>query len=580
MKSLKLFLVAIFLLVFTSVSSSQIVSSQSGNWGDASTWVGGVVPSSMSNVQIDTPHVVFINGNFSCNNLTVKGTLYFDSLAIRSLSVNGNIDVQGTFKTKSVVAGPVISTLTLFGNLIATGTLDFRNGSNPNVGVCDLTITGSGNTTINVPSNVDINGVTINKSGAGKIILASNMYQNNNSTTAPSILYLNNGKIETGAFAWHVKSTSTGAGVQGGSANSYLVGNLVRYIPTGTNLSRNFPIGDPWNYRPVTIYIPNGVSNAPISAQVITGNANTGTSIFTGAIDKVSNIRYYKFQNLFTSAIIFSSFAPSYGNDDGVTAGNQDLRVGLSVNERQLWQGIGPSKTGPRAHTTNLDTLPRFIQSDDISGGLSVASNGIFYISLARDSATVTNPLPVELKSFNVYAVNNLVSINWVTASEKNNLGFEIEKRIDSQQWEKISFIPASGTSSEQKIYNYEFAATSSGLHFFRLKQIDLDGSVSYSDEIQVDIELIPNKLVLYGNYPNPFNPTTSIEFSVPRNGIAKLSVYNSIGECIADLFNGNVKAQQTYSIKFNASPFPSGVYITTLEFEGIRKFSKMILIK
>src|SRR5690606_34882090 len=136
-----------------------------------------------------------------CNNLTINGTLEFENVTARSLTVHGDI-TGDSLKTSSLDGvGPLIHTITLHGNLSLTSLFDLRYGSNPNVGAADLILTGNSNSTLSGPSNMDINGVTIDKSGGAKVILASNFYQNNNSSNLPlGILQLTNGIVETGDF--------------------------------------------------------------------------------------------------------------------------------------------------------------------------------------------------------------------------------------------------------------------------------------------------------------------------------------------------------------------------------------------
>lgn len=587
MKVFKIYRNVLFAItIFSGVSIAQIQSAQSGTWDNPSTWTGGVIPGAADNVLItDSAHSIYINSNFACNNLTINGKVEFDTVTARTITINGNLTINttGIFKSKTTQAavGTLIHTMTLKGDLTNLGVFDTRMGSNPNVGVLNIIFSGNRNSTITVgpyvSTNNEFNSVTIDKSTGYKVILGSDVQQNNNSTTAPSILQLTNGIIETGIFAWHVRSTSTGAGVQGGSAASYIVGTLVRYLSSGTNLTRIWHMGDETQYRPITLVFPTGISNAPLSVALIHGNANTGSSTFSGNIDKVSAIRYYKIVNLHSATIPIVSYTPSYGTDDGVASGNQHLRVAISENERALWTDKGPSESGPFAHTTDLTTPPTLIKSDTATA--SYASNAVLYVALAKVTGTNENSLPVELSSFSVTYSGYNILISWTTASEMNNRGFEILRSSDNLIWNTISFIKGAGNSVQNNSYSFNDKISAPGKYYYRLKQFDFNGNSSYSNVIETEVNLL-TELYLSKNYPNPFNPSTMIKFSVPAQGVAALKIYNSLGQLISELFNGIAEPGKLYEVNFNASNLSSGLYISVIEFGGKKLSNKLLLIK
>ena len=172
--------------------------------------------------------------------------------------------------------------------------------------------------------------------------------------------------------------------------------------------------------------------------------------------------------------------------------------------------------------------------------------------------------VPVELTSFNASVLNNSVRLNWTTATEINNYGFEIERSsVSSKQplvnWEKVGFIKGNGTTSEEKNYSFiDKNPTASNEFYYRLKQIDIDGTFKYSNQINVDIT--PNKFELFQNYPNPFNPATTIKFSIANESQVRIVVFNVIGQEIKELTNKQYKAGY-YQLNFDAGEFPSGVY-------------------
>jgi hypothetical protein len=176
------------------------------------------------------------------------------------------------------------------------------------------------------------------------------------------------------------------------------------------------------------------------------------------------------------------------------------------------------------------------------------------------------------------------VHLNWTTATELNNSGFEIERLNDSKierfnVWEKIGFVPGYGTTTELKSYSFvdNLTLNPALTHtlYYRLKQIDLDGSFEYSEPIEIDINN-PGEYMLKQNFPNPFNPSTTIEFSIPNTDFVNLEVYNSLGEKVAVLVNETLSAGN-HSITYDGSSLASGVYLirmTTGNFTELRKIN------
>ncbi|GBD89238.1 hypothetical protein BMS3Abin03_03188 [bacterium BMS3Abin03] len=189
-------------------------------------------------------------------------------------------------------------------------------------------------------------------------------------------------------------------------------------------------------------------------------------------------------------------------------------------------------------------------------------------------------PLPVELTSFTASTQGSTVTLNWKTATEVNNYGFEILRSTKSDNWTKIGFVEGNGNSNSPKSYSFtdENLARSSKF-YYRLKQIDNDGQFEYSNTIEVDLN-IPEKFVLEQNYPNPFNPSTTIRFAFEENTFATLKIYNAIGEEVAELFNGTAEAGRVYSLNFDASKIPSGIYLYKLNSGKNVAVKKMILLK
>jgi hypothetical protein len=188
-------------------------------------------------------------------------------------------------------------------------------------------------------------------------------------------------------------------------------------------------------------------------------------------------------------------------------------------------------------------------------------------------------PLPVEITSFTSKLLSDKVQLNWVTKTEVNNYGFNVERRVNEGEWKKIGFVEGNGTTTESKEYSYSDKDIYTGGNKFqyRLKQIDNDGSFEYTDVIEV--EIVPAQFELFQNYPNPFNPSTTIRFSLPEQTQLKIKIYNMLGELVDTLVDGTFDAGY-HKVAFDASNLSSGAYIYRIESPAFVQVKKMVLIK
>jgi hypothetical protein len=249
-----------------------------------------------------------------------------------------------------------------------------------------------------------------------------------------------------------------------------------------------------------------------------------------------------------------------------------DGGVFLSTDNGTSWTAVNTGLT----NTSVLSLAP------DLSGNLFAGTSGGGIFS-ALESA-----LPVELTTFTAALNNSAVELNWQTATEVNNYGFDVERRLVNSQsptinnWGKIGFVGGSGTSNSAHSYSYADASVSSGTFAYRLKQIDNGGAFKYSQEAEVTVS-VPKVFALNQNYPNPFNPTTEIGYSIEKAGMVSLKVYNMLGQEVATLVNGPQEAG-IYTVSFNTSKgtlgLSSGVYLYRLEAGSFISTKKLVLMK
>ncbi|MFN3695487.1 MAG: T9SS type A sorting domain-containing protein, partial [Ignavibacterium sp.] len=189
------------------------------------------------------------------------------------------------------------------------------------------------------------------------------------------------------------------------------------------------------------------------------------------------------------------------------------------------------------------------------------------------------NIIPVELTSFSASVIGASVQLNWSTATELNNSGFEVQRKTDNSDWQTLAFIKGNGTTTVPQSYSYiDNTVRANTKYFYRLRQNDFDGKFSFSNVIEIDISS-PKDYTLEQNYPNPFNPSTHISFTLPKQSNVTLTIYNQIGEVVAQLVNQKLEAG-TYIYNWNAKGMSSGIYLYELQADGFKQTKKMSLLK
>ncbi len=244
--------------------------------------------------------------------------------------------------------------------------------------------------------------------------------------------------------------------------------------------------------------------------------------------------------------------------------------------------------SGPSDGDPNLVGTPIASVTTDIDG--QTRSTTFPYMG-ADESATT---LPVQLTSFTAEAGKNGAVLRWSTATETNCAGFEVEKRVVSSQWsvdshqwsvvsgqwEKIGFVAGAGNSATPKEYSYVDNSVTAGRFVYRLKQLDNDGKFEYFGNAEIEIGIAPKEITLGENFPNPFNPSTTIRFSVREDAQTTLRVYDAIGREVATLFDGPAQAERFYDVRFDGTGMASGLYFYTLQSGNQRIVKRMLMLK
>ncbi len=245
-------------------------------------------------------------------------------------------------------------------------------------------------------------------------------------------------------------------------------------------------------------------------------------------------------------------------------------------NGEPLYDGVQTSWVNEIMDLTNYNTNQVKLKFELKTDG-SVNKDGWFIDDIG---IIVYGIIPVELTSFTAIAKDDNVLLNWITSTETNNMGFDVERRSTKSNsgWQKLGFINGKGTTTENSSYSFVDKNPAEGKSYYRLRQIDFDGSSKIYNSVEVDFETV-NEYSLSQNYPNPFNPSTEINYTLAKSGNVTLTIYNLLGSEVATLVNGFMEAGK-HSVKFDANDITSGIYFYTIKADNFTSTRKMILMK
>lgn len=510
---------------------------------------------------------------------TQAGAVYANLIINNSggVTLGGDNTVTGTLTMTSGNLELGSNTLTINGNIIGSGGT-FTGSSNSN-----LTIYGTGTLgTLNFTNGSRIlNNFTFNRQSSGSAILASPL-------NVAGTLTLTNGIINCNTISDSITLGTSPASPgtlsfsqTGPNYTSWINGKLQRYIAAGTNTIL-FPVGSATYWEGLKIiYSGNTLTGGSLSSKFTLGdpgNNNTGNIDDNGyIIDRYSNYGYWTVKNnavTGTYEIDLDAYNFAGINGDITDTKRQNLRIIKRADASSQWGMEGSHLAGNgnasqwTAKRTGLTTFSEFTL------GSNSADN------------TLNTPLPVKLQSFLSQVKGRGVRLQWITSSETNNVGFEIQKsevRSQNSEFKKIGYVNGKGTVSTQTNYVFEDKNLNTGKYQYRLKQFDNNGNFEYfnlNGEIEVSA---PAKYELSQNYPNPFNPVTKIDFAIPFDSKVNITVYDVTGREVKVILNESRSAGY-HTLSFNASGLSSGMYLYKITAKSDDKdfinVKKMMLIK
>ncbi|MFA6981042.1 MAG: FG-GAP-like repeat-containing protein [Ignavibacteriaceae bacterium] len=396
----------------------------------------------------------------------------------------------------------------------------------------------------------------------------------------------------SGLILYYNFDQSSGSIVTDRTSSGY-DGNLVNTTNSIWTTS-TAPIGVYGNPDRVTTQTSAGQLGKSISATISNGDDTNYLGLYTYG-DGDGSINEETFPSGVTKRTNFiwgikefgnctSDLVLDYSGIEGTTTNESELKLIKRSDATSIWTDItSAASQNTSNHTLTLSGITDYSE-------FSIGDGGV-------------NPLPVELSSFSANTIDGKVILNWKTATEVNNYGFEVERTFSCPQssagsqsqntWEKIGFVNGSGNSNSPKEYSFFDKIVLSGKYLYRLKQIDNDGGFNYSQEVEVKVEDIPTEFALSQNYPNPFNPNTVINYQLPVNGFVTLKVYDVLGNEVVTLVN-EVKEPGSYEVEFQSTVgnrqssggvsaqggYASGVYFYQLKAGAFVQTKKMLYLR
>jgi FlgD Ig-like domain len=523
---------------------------------------GSTVQFNTGTVQADTYHHLIIS---TTGTLSSSGTV----------TVNGNFTKSGS------------------GTYTASGALDIAGTTTLNAGIVDPSVgaTLAGDISGGGGSFSSSSGtVTLDGSGSAQTISGTAISFNNLTLSNTSGLSLSQSPTVEGVFTFGVDAlVTTGSNhlligqagsISGASSARYVSGRLAREYPTGST-TFVYPTGKGGEYLPLTLNFGSLTAGYTRVVEQINSDANGVDADVDAGLSKVSIVRYWEVSRVGTGGGISGSITMTlnYNGSDGVNNDATELDVAqlsTDVNGAAaaigVWQSIGGNGSG-----TGVGSIT----------STSFTSGGDFY-TFGDAAGGTENSLPVELTSFEAIAEMDKVTLKWVTESETENFGFNIFKKLDSEDaWVQVNdeLIAGQGNTSTATGYEFvDFSVRSGDVYSYRLESVSIGGIINVEKVIEIVVP-VPDKFVLFNNYPNPFNPVTNLKFQLPEQSRVSMVVYDITGKVVKNLIKDASYDVGQHVVVWDATnqsgtQVSSGLYLYRFTAGKYSKLGRMILLK
>jgi hypothetical protein len=489
------------------------------------------------------------------NDFSNAGSYSFSD-APSTLRVAGNFTnlANGSFTASSNTPGA--SNLILRGNFTNAGAFD----------------PGLSTTQLLLAENHSLTGATnffnLQKGGVGNLSLVGN-----SNVAVANLLTMRSGLIYTGTANTLSLTNPAMQPIVGASTSTYVAGRLAMALPNQAASIRTFAVGLGGRYRPVTI-VPQGTgSSSPVVLVEIFNGAPQGP--LDATLSNISANRYYRVQLLsgvLDQPSVQLSFNTDVVDEEVHVPGN--LRVAKSSGATGPWSTAGGagvfSPADPRGYTTSA------------ASQTVVDSNSFFALASTNkvdNPLTGQAPLPVELVQFTAVRQASAVRVAWTTASEKNSAYFVVQRSADGQAFAEVAHVAAQGNSANRRDYTSLDAAPLAGLSYYRLKQVDRDGTFTYSAAVAVRFESQAVAASLLA-YPNPV-AATSQRFQLQAVGLptagGTVQLFDNVGRLVLRQTVATGAAEATIEPR---QALVLGLYIATWQTPDGQKLTTKLVVE
>ena len=328
-----------------------------------------------------------------------------------------------------------------------------------------------------------------------------------------------------------------------GSSISYIDGPFGQVVASVAVKNLNLPVGKNGIYRPMILAVQHTtVASVTYTSEVWNASARVMGYTLPATLTWVSDIRYYSIDRTSVANINKARLTMSYGSDDIVTDYN-NLRI-ASYNGAGGWLnrgGVGSANNAGNITSGNFNSFNRLFTLANASGG--------------------TNPLPVELVSFNAQKVNHTSELKWTTASEKNSDYFAVERSNDGVHFNEIGNVKSAGNSTTFINYLFTDNTPVNGKNYYRLKQVDFDGTATYSSVKMINASAVSQVTF----YPNPANSNSGLTITTPENlsGHYTIRIFDLTGRVVAEQ-SGDASEMKTIPVTIE-NTLATGCYLLQL---------------
>ena len=322
----------------------------------------------------------------------------------------------------------------------------------------------------------------------------------------------------------------------------------------------------------VELYVKNSIADLSICGL---GSANNGGGSdgqeFTFPADAATAGDFIYVASEATQFNAWFGFMPDYTTTAMSINGDDAIELFCNTTVVDVFGDINVDGTGQPWEY--LDSWAYRVDATGPDGSTFVLANWTFggpdVLDGETSNSTAASPVPVgtysgtlavELVSFEGLATEDGVNLRWQTASEQDNSGFNIEYKSSSGLWEFAGFVEGVGNSKTISNYSYD-VNLSPGTYSFRLQQMDVDGSTTYSPEIEIEV-VLETGYVLTSAYPNPFRDNATFSLAVASDQLVTVAVYDALGRQVELLHDGSMAANETKSFLISGADLPSGLYV------------------